>query len=202
LLSVAVLVGVNLAHRVGLSAPLAEAIATNAASKWSAIQPQIIPGAIGGAIGGICLSAWFSFWRSSLPITFLNQAENLSENTSFFTRILYGGITEEIILRWGFMTFLVWIMWLVLQKSQGSPDTRLIIFSIAISAVVFGLAHLPIAIALGSQVTVPLVLYIVLGNSLFGMIAGYLYWRTGLESAMIAHMLTHAVMVAFDLVST
>lgn len=201
LLSIAVLVGVSLAHKVGFSAPLAEAIAGNSTPKWAAIQPQIVPGLIGGAIGGIWLSSWFSLWQSSLPIAFLNQAEDISKNTPFFTRILYGGITEEIILRWGLMTFLVWIMWLALQKFQGAPETIYVILAIAISSFVFGLGHLPIAFALSSQITVLLVLYIVLGNSLFGIIAGYLYWSTGLESAIIAHMVTHTVMMAFDLVN-
>jgi len=39
-----------------------------------------------------------------------------------------------------------------------------------------------------------LTLFVVAGNSVFGLIAGYLYWRRGLESAIIAHMLTHVVL--------
>jgi membrane protease YdiL (CAAX protease family) len=29
----------------------------------------------------------------------------------------------------------------------------------------------------------------------FGVIAGYLYWKKGLEAAIIAHMMAHVVMV-------
>ncbi len=37
------------------------------------------------------------------------KAEALSSNTSFLTRILYGGITEGLLLRWGMLTLLVWV---------------------------------------------------------------------------------------------
>jgi hypothetical protein len=36
--------------------------------------------------------------------------------------------------------------------------------------------------------------FIVIANALFGLIAGYLYWNKGLESARIARMLVHIVM--------
>ena len=31
--------------------------------------------------------------------------------------------------------------------------------------------------------------------------AGYLYWQRGLESAMVAHMLAHVVMVTAEMIS-
>jgi membrane protease YdiL (CAAX protease family) len=39
-----------------------------------------------------------------------------------------------------------------------------------------------------------LTLFVIVANSAFGLIGGYLYWKKGLESAMIAHALTHVVM--------
>jgi len=37
--------------------------------------------------------------------------------------------------------------------------------------------------------------YIVIANSVFGLITGYLYWKKGLEAAIVAHMLAHSVIV-------
>jgi hypothetical protein len=54
---------------------------------------------------------------------------------------------------------------------------------------------LPIAFLIFPQATVVLIAFVVLANSLFGLIAGYLYWKKGLESAMIAHILAHVVML-------
>ena len=96
------------------------------------------------------------------------------------------------------MTFLVWIMWFVLQRAEGTLHIGFIMLAVVISSSVFGFGHLPIAFALSSQVTTSLILYVVIGNSLFGLIAGYLYWHTGLEAAMIAHMLVHGVMAVVD----
>ena len=194
LLSVAVLVGVYLAHKIGFSAPLAEAIASNTSHKILALKSQIRPGLVGGVIGGIALSFLSLVWRSSLPSDFLDKGEELLKNTPFLTRILYGGITEEILIRWGLMTFLVWAAWHVLQKAQGEPHPTYIVIAIVISSFVFGLGHLPLAFALTTQATTSLFLYIVIGNSLFGLIAGYLYWQQGLEAAIIAHILAHVVM--------
>jgi membrane protease YdiL (CAAX protease family) len=43
--------------------------------------------------------------------------------------------------------------------------------------------------------TIALALYVIVGNSFFGLIAGYLYSKNGLESSIIAHMLAHVVML-------
>ncbi len=111
------------------------------------------------------------------------------------TRLLYGGFTEELLLRWGVMTLLVWAAWRLLQRGQGQPRAIYLASAIVISSVVFGLGHLPIAFALSSEVTSTLVFYIIAGNGVFGLIAGYLYWKKGLEAAMLAHMMAHVVLV-------
>jgi membrane protease YdiL (CAAX protease family) len=43
-----------------------------------------------------------------------------------------------------------------------------------------------------------LISYIILGNSLGGLIFGWLYWKKGLEAAFIAHIMSHVVMVAAE----
>jgi hypothetical protein len=198
LLSIAVLVGVNLASRVGLSAPFIEALASGSQHPILAIKPQVIPGLVGGVVGGVAIPSLYFLWRSSLPDDFVAKAEALSGNTPLLTRILYGGITEEILMRWGLMSLLVWAAWRVLQKAQGSPDTVYVVLAIGVSAIAFGLGHLPLAFTLSSQATASLVTYIIVGNAVFGVISGYLYWQKGLEAAIIAHVTVHLVMAAID----
>ncbi|BCL35623.1 CPBP family intramembrane glutamic endopeptidase [Nostoc sp. MS1] len=194
LLSVAVLIGVFLAHQVGLSAPFIEAL-TQGNSASLAIQPQVIPGIIGGLIGGVLLVAIQWFAKLFLPSDFLTKAEALSGNTPLVTRILYGGITEELLLRWGMMTLLVWIGWHVLSQGHGKPSTLCFVVAIALSSLLFALGHLPLAFLITKQLTTSVIAYVIIGNSVFGLIAGYLYWRKGLEAAIISHMLVHVVMV-------
>jgi hypothetical protein len=198
LLLIAVLIGVNLAYKVGLSAPFLEALASSTQQPILAIQPQVIPGLVGGVFGGIAISTISFLWRSSLPNDFVAQAKALSNNTPLLTRVLYGGITEEILMRWGLMSLLVWAAWRVLQKGQGNPDTVYVVLAIGVSAIAFGLGHLPLAFTLSSQATASLVTYIIVGNAFFGLIAGYLYWQKGLEAAIIAHVTVHLVMATID----
>ncbi len=40
-----------------------------------------------------------------------------------------------------------------------------------------------------------LMIFIIIANSAFGLIAGYLYWKKGLESAIIAHMSAHLITI-------
>ena len=188
LLSIAVWVGVKLADAVQLSAPLAEAIIRRT-SLISVLQPQLLSGILGGIAGGFLLVTLNMLGHSVLPPDFLAV-----EPPPFIVRLLYGGITEEILLRWGFMTFLVWLAWRFIQRRQGNPKNYYVAIAIIFSAILFGVAHLPVVMTLGTRVTLALITYIVIANTVFGLIAGYLYWKRGLEAAMIAHMMTHVIM--------
>jgi len=192
LLTVATWVGVKLSPNVQLSAPCLKAVADRAARPWRAIQPQLIPAIVGGLAGFGLTLIWFVLLKPFLPSEFLAAGSQMT--VPFIVRLLKGGIAEEIVLRWGLMTFLVWVCWRFPQRRKGTPHMRYIVGSILTAAIVFGLLHLPVAAVLSPQVTPALVLYIVVGNALFGTVAGYLYWRVGLESAILAHMLFHVAL--------
>ncbi|MBE9141818.1 CPBP family intramembrane glutamic endopeptidase [Planktothrix mougeotii] len=194
LLSIAVFVGVKLAHKVNLFAPGFEAIASGN-SPFLPLKPQIIPGLIGGLITGLTLPFIFQLAKPFLPEDFLKNATQFSPNLSILTRLFYGGITEEILLRWGLMTMLVWIAWRFFQQRRGTPHNFAVGLAIVLSSILFGFAHLPIAFLLTKQPNLALLIYIIGANSFFGLIAGYLYWKKGLESAMIAHVFSHVIMV-------
>jgi membrane protease YdiL (CAAX protease family) len=186
LLALAVWGGVALAPAVGLRAPAFEAAVT-ARALGPALRPSLIPGLTAGALGGILL---FIIGRYS-PTALANVQEQF--NVPLFARVLYGGITEELLLRWGFMTVLVWLAWRFLQRRQGAPRAVNVWLAIAMSALLFGAGHLPAAATLIGELTGSLVAFVVGANAMFGLLFGYLFWRYGLESAMIAHALAHVV---------
>src|SRR5215213_6173251 len=194
LLSIAILIGIQLAPKVGLSAPASEAL-TKGEGFVSALKPQILPGLIFGVVAGVALLSTWLLLRPSLPYVFVTRAEKFNSLVPFLTRLLYGGITEELLLRWGLLTLLVWAFWRVFQQGRGKPRAINFVAAIVISSVVFGIGHLPIVRALDVDFTLPIVAFIVSANCMFGLIAGYLYWKKGLESAIIAHMSTHVVLV-------
>lgn len=194
LLTLAVFVGVMLAAKVGLSSPLAEAAASGG-QRLAALQPQIVPGLLGGLIGGLAIVSIGWLTQPFLPPEVVTRSAAFGKFLPLPTRLLYGGVTEELLLRWGLMTLLVWALWRLLQKGQGQPKPAYVISAIVLSALVFGLGHLPLTFLLFPQATPALVCYVIVANSFFGLLAGTLYWRKGLESAVLAHMLAHVVML-------
>jgi len=195
ILAVATLIGVALASKVGLSSPVAESLASGG-NPVSAFKPQIIPGIVGGLAGGVALVLIAAVTKLFL---LSEAAARIGEFGKFLplpTRLLYGGITEELLLRWGLMTLLVWAAWRLFQKGRGQPKPAFFVGAILISSLVFAIGHLPVAFMLFPEPTLALILFVIVGNSAFGLIAGYLYWKKGLESAMLAHALTHVVMFA------
>jgi len=194
LVTIAVVVGVWLAERVGLHAPAAEALARRD-DFFSALKPQILPGVLAGLSSGVAIVATWVIAKPFLTSEFIARAQDFNKFLPHITRFLYGGFTEEVLLRWGVMTFLVWLAWRLLQKGEGRPKAIYVVAAIGLSAVIFGAGHLPIASMLSGGLTLPLTIYVITANSIFGIAAGFLYWRQGLESAMIAHIFTHVVLI-------
>lgn len=192
--SVAVFVGVWLSDRVGLNAPAAEA-AARGESFFTILKPQLLPGILAGLASGVAIAASWVVAKPFLSPEFIVRAEEFNKLMPHITRFLYGGITEEVLLRWGLMTLLVWAAWRLLQKGKGSPNAFCMIGAIVISAIAFGVGHLPIASMLAGGLTLPLVIYVITANLIFGLVAGFLYWHRGLEAAMIAHMSAHVILI-------
>lgn len=195
LLAIAVLTGTVLARKVGLTSPVAEALASGG-DAMQAFRPQGVPGLVGGIAGGLAIVGIALIWKPLLPPDVVDRIAELGGLLPITTRILYGGLTEELLLRWGLMTLLVWIPWRVLQGRNGVPKLAYVISAILISSLIFAIAHLPIASLLVPKLTVALTSYVITANSAFGLIAGYLYWKKGLESAILAHMVTHVVLAS------
>lgn len=193
LLAVAVLVGVALAAKVGLSAPVAEAIVTRQ-RVLPALGPQIVPGILGSVAGAASVLLSAAVFGRFLTTETLARISAFTRLLPLPTRFLYGGVTEELLLRWGVMTLLVWIAWRLFQKDRAKPETACFVLAILVSAFVFALGHLPAAVFLLGGATAPLVLFVIVANSAFGIVAGFLYWKYGLESAMIAHVLGHVIL--------
>jgi membrane protease YdiL (CAAX protease family) len=193
LLGLAVWAGVALAPRVGLGAPAFEAAVTGR-SIASALRPQLVPGLVAGVLGGIGLFA-VGGYASPAALAEVQQRFALP----ILGRVLYGGITEEVLLRWGLMTVLVWLAWRFLQRRTGTPRGAYVWLAIVVSALLFGAGHLPAAAMLIGHLTTELVLFVIGLNAAFGVLFGWLYWRYGLEAAIIAHATAHLVSYAAGL---
>jgi membrane protease YdiL (CAAX protease family) len=99
---------------------------------------------------------------------------------------LYGGINEEILLRLGLMSILVWLGGLIARTPDRHPAPAVFWIANVLAAVLFGLGHLPATAVLVPLTPLVIARAIVL-NGLAGIGFGWLYWKRGLEAAMLAH---------------
>lgn len=102
----------------------------------------------------------------------------------------YGGIVEEIELR---LFVLSAVAWLLSRITSGKPTTWIMIVSIASSALLFGVGHLPV-VAQVTTLTATIVMRTIIGNAIGGLVFGMLYWKRGLEHAMLAHFCADIVL--------
>jgi hypothetical protein len=107
------------------------------------------------------------------------------------TRLLYGGITEELLARWLVMTLACWLAWRVVGGSARVP-TGIYWIGMVAAALVFAMAHLPFLYAVVGSAPVWTAAAATAVNGIAGMVYGWFFWRRGLEAAMMAHVLTHA----------
>lgn len=101
--------------------------------------------------------------------------------------MFYGGIVEEVLVRLCLMTLLVWVFSRFLRNRTHIPAYFYGI-AIVMAALLFGLGHLPATQMLFGELTPVLIVRALIGNGLLGIFFGYLYWKKGLEYAIISHM--------------
>jgi len=195
LLAVAVAVGTLLAHRVGLRSLVAEKV-RQGAPIWPQLRPYIRMAIVAGLIFSVVVVGLDALINPFAGTELVNDPATAETPTigALLTQLLmgmlYGGIVEELLLRWGVMALFVWIGWRVAQRGQGLPTPALVWTAIILAALLFGIGHLP---ALASMVTLtPLVVIrTVLLNALGGVLFGWLFWKRNLETAMVAHAAGH-----------
>ncbi len=99
-------------------------------------------------------------------------------------------------MRFGLMTLIIWI------ASKLFWGTKPIAYwtGIIIASIIFALGHFPIAYQAVENPSTGLLSYILIGNTTGGLIFGWLYWKKGLESAFIAHIFAHIILVFTELI--
>lgn len=185
--------GAALAHRLGLSSVLAER------SGFSRLIEHL-PLAMGyGGMLGLTLAildALLFLPQQSVLIAGLGQYAANPEK-ALVLGLLYGGITEEVMMRWGLMSLICWSTLRLTRIPLSAMPGWVAWIGILVSALVFALGHLPFAMLL-QNLDLMLVCRIFVLNSLAGALFGWLFWRYSLESAFVAHGFVH---VAFYVIA-
>ena len=181
LFSIAIFFGLWFTKKINFKLPLIEAILEK--RNYRQVLKNILgPSIIIGAITAVIIYA--------SDILFTLQGAVISTHQSYapiwqkLLAALYGGTTEEILMRLFLMTFFIWLGTKLFRQNQ--PTRMVIIISIFLAAIIFGLGHLPITASLTKIDSLVVSRAIVL-NGIGGIVFGWLFWKKGLESAMIAH---------------
>lgn len=178
--------GLYFAGKVGLSVPLLE--------RWShgeevkPILKTILGVSIVLGVVAVIITTLFDF---SFYFMFPNEpiyAAGLPQPPAWqgFLASFYGGVNEEVLNRLFLMSLLLWICSKFKKTEEGKPTGFATWLAIIIAAILFGLLHIPSA-AVFITITPFVVMRSIILNGVAGIIFGWLYWKKGLESAIISH---------------
>ena len=196
--AVVILLGLLAANRVGLGLPIFEA-KLQGEPIGQQIKAILLPSVLLGIFGSVLVIALDVWVFSPLLTAELGDkatALSLSSQPAAWKGLLasfYGGINEELLLRLGLMSIFVWIGRFVSKTGDGRPTLAVLWIANILAAVLFGLGHLP-ATATLIPITPLVVARAIALNGIVGVAAGYLYYKHGLEAAMLSHFTADIVL--------
>jgi membrane protease YdiL (CAAX protease family) len=175
--------GLRMGHAVGLGSPLLQGLLQRRAPVWRELRP--LHSVALGVVAALVVIAASGVLDPLLP-TPLHPIADPGAGRSALNGLLasfYGGIAEELQLRLFLMTLLVWLLSRIGHRPTG-PATYWA--AIMIAAVLFGAGHLPVAAKVWGLDGIVILRTIAL-NAIAGLAFGWLYWKRGVEMAMLGH---------------
>lgn len=185
----AVLVGEITARRVGLTTPLIDAWLTSGTTQ-AVLRRQLAPALIVAGIVAAILVIYGQTIGHALVATAGPHSRLATFELPLPAKLLYGGITEELLTRWGLVSLFAWIGW----RLAGRPErlsSSVAAGAVLAAALLFGIGHLPVLFLIAPHATTTIVVAVIAANTVPGLLFGALYVREGLEAAMIAHAAAH-----------
>lgn len=185
LFSLAIFLGLFFTKKIGFRLPLFTALLGEKRIDRKVLKNIVTTSIVSGIITAVIIYV--------LDTLFTMSGVEISTHESYapvWQKLLaafYGGITEEILMRLFFMTFFIWISMKLFKQTK--PTRGGILGGIILAALLFGVGHLPITASLTTLNTLVIARAVIL-NGIGGIVFGWLFWKKGFESAMIAHFTT------------
>ncbi|MDI9818500.1 MULTISPECIES: CPBP family intramembrane metalloprotease [unclassified Legionella] len=186
--------GTVLSPKTGLNAPLLESM-LQAAPFLIQAQESLLPVllyTIVGLLGFFIL--YYGLAASILDEQTLQNMHKVRAALGLDGCILYGGVVEEIITRWGLMNVIAFFAILF----SGRNNAYVIWTAILLSGLFISLGQLPAYIAAGCQSSRRFIYSMLLLNGWQAALFGWLFWQYGLLAAIVAHMLFHLGWSIYD----
>jgi hypothetical protein len=193
LLGVAVFAGLWASRQLGLRTPLFTALYSDAPAPDKTLQTLLLAFGLGVAtaivIAAVDRFVFQNFASVSLLIERAQAGAIHPVRWRGFLASFYGAFDEEILMRLGLLSLLA-LLFRTIARWGGSDATALParVFWAAniVTALAFGLGHLPATAAI-APLTGALIVRAVVLNGAAGLVFGWLYRRFGLEWAMASH---------------
>ncbi len=184
LVGVLTLCGLRMGRHIGLGSPLMQAwLGRTAAPEASVLRPvQAI--CLGTLVGAVLIAT--SRWLDPLLPEPLHAIAEPGAGQTAVNGVLasfYGGIAEELLARLFVMTLIVWLF---SAFGRRKPRPAMFWTAIMLAALLFGAGHLPPAAELWGWSAI-VVFRTLLLNAVAATVFGWLYWRRGIEMAMLSH---------------
>ncbi len=199
LFAVIIFLGLLAANRIGLGLPVLEA-KLQGEPVGQKIRSFLLLSILIGIVGSVLIILLDSLvFMPQLMAELGETAANLNQEAlqpaawKGLLASFYGGINEELLLRLGLMSILVWLGRFVSKREDGRPTLAVLWTANILAAIFFGLGHLPITAAL-FPLTPLVILRAITLNGLVGIAFGYLYFKHGLEAAMLSHFTADIVL--------
>ncbi len=184
--AIAIFIGLKLAKKVGFGLPILEGWLEGRKIKNDLKSILGISIGLGLLAGALIVGLDYLFSLMGVTISVAQASSITPPAWQGFLASFYGGINEEIMLRLFLMTLLVWVFYKIKKTKEGNPTKLSIWLGIVLAAIIFGAGHLPALMSI-TTLTPLLIIRTIALNALGGIIFGWLYWKKGLESAMISH---------------
>jgi membrane protease YdiL (CAAX protease family) len=184
LLAIATSLGLIFAKKVGFTFPVLEQALSGSSNviQWNDFLrlPVVL-----GILTGVAII--FGDWLFKLAGVVIDEkfVTEIPVWKRFFASF-YGGIAEEILLRLFLVSMLVWVFGKITRSEAPLSRSGLAWSAITIASILFGIGHLP-ATSVITELTPLVIARAIVLNGIAGLVLGWLYWKRGLESAMIAH---------------
>lgn len=190
LLLAAVLAGLWASRKLGLAIPLLSAWLTRRPVPPDTGRTLLLALAFGLAVGLVLVALDRFVFASMLSVAdVVKGAAGGGARPNAWQGLLasfYGAIDEEILMRLGLMSVLALGLRTVLRRRDVALPSGVFWTANILTAIVFGLGHLPATAAL-TPLTTALVVRAIVLNGVAGIVFGALFRRYGLEWAMVSH---------------
>jgi hypothetical protein len=173
-------IGLYVAGRIGLGVPL--------------IEGQLKRGEISDWARRVSALSLIVAIAGSLPFLLVNLNVNPEGYPASWMLVLasvQAGVREEIFYRLFLMTILAGLGSLVQREEDGHPSPTVMWCAVILSGFLFGYAHIDQVVPTPEIFDALMLMLLV--NMMFGIVFGWLYWKQGLESAILAHFMVDAV---------